>query len=507
MSIQPVLTRLSEESLEPKRIRLGGVIALIRSMSAVSVVNALNGLLGIAFVPLAVARMGVSGYGLFSVYSVLGGYMVLAELGLGKNLVRDLAASSDPQYRLLQLRTALGLYVSICASLLLVLPLLLFVVPRFIFPVPADSRGVLQWITALAAFEYLLGMPVSLMQNRCIADEEFSRFSRFTLASGLTRYTMGFLAVLIVPRPELVVLAFASRRAIELIVARRILGPLPRGAWRPLLSLSAFRPMLSRSSALSLAQLLQLTVVSIGSILVNWFFGVRALGLYRAAFDLAAKVWFFSNIVGLVIFPRLVRIVSDTERRSALAAKLPGVLTASWIGYAAIAVIGAALGPAVLSRVGLGGVEIVGLFVLLLAGVSFNAHSTLSCEFIQASGRYLLAAAIAGLSLIMMIVLFLMLRTTTQLFAIGWAWLVAQTIHAGIIDAVASATVARSGFATRAEVQGKLLALAAVCLSVVAVVGAVRPLAVPVALGMLAIAAFRAMPKHLLVDVRAARTA
>lgn len=399
------------------------------SLSAVYLVNIVNGLLGVAFVPIALRRLGPSGYGVYSLYAVLAGYVVLVELGLGKNLLRLLAGERDPERRREQFRLAFGVYLAISAVLLVALPALAYLVPSVVFPMPPEHRAALGWITVLTAVEYVVGVPVSMMQTRCVADEEFRRYSRFSLASGLLRYALSFLAVLLFDRPEQVVALIVTRRVADVGLARALLGPLPAGAWRPSFDRRAMRAMVAHSSMLSVAQLLQLTMVSLGAILVNGAFGVRALGVYRAVFDLASKVWFFSNAIGMVIFPRFVRLLASPEKRVRLRALLPSVLETSWLGYAALAVATAVVGPLVLARVGMGGLEYTALFVLVAAGMCFNAHSTLAIEFLQATGAYRRVIGLAALSLAVLASVFLLLRTSTPALAVGWAWLASQVAY------------------------------------------------------------------------------
>jgi len=411
------------------------VRAFLRRVSYLSSANVVNGVLGIIFVPVAVRRLGNEGYGVFSIYAVLVGYVALVELGLGKNLIRVLASLHAVEDRRDQLRLAWGLYLTVAATLVVVAPVAAWLVPRVLFPVEPAQRATVQWIALLAIADYVLAVPVFVMQNRCIADEQFDRYSRFVVASGLVRYGISFAAVFAFVDPAQVVAAIVLRRFGDILLARRLMGALPSGAWKPRFDRRDFARMAGHSSALSLAQLLQITVVSVGAMLVNYVFGLRALGIYRAAFDLAAKVWFFSNVVGFVVFPRFVRLLADREGRARLGIVLPSVLQTSWLAYSVLAILAVIVGPWVLPLMGLGGDEYVRLFLLLIVGVSFNAHTNLAYEFLQATGRYRTVAALAAFSLAGLLGTFVAVAGVAGLLAIGWAWLGSQIVYGVVSDA------------------------------------------------------------------------
>lgn len=445
-----------------------------RRVSHLSVANAANGILGLIFVPVAVFRLGPEGYGIFAIYTVLAGYVALVDLGVGKNLVRLLAGTRDEQVRRDHLRLALGFYLAVAGALVVLAPLLGWLVPRVLFPVDPEVRWVVQFITLCALGEYALGIPVALLQNRCMADERFDRYSRFIATSGALRYGILFGAVTMFPRPEFVVLALVSRRLIEAPVALAIMGGLPAGSWRPRWEPADFGRMLAHSSLFSAAQLLQLTVVSIGAILVNAVFGLRALGVYRATFDLASRVWFFSNTLGYVVFPSFVRLLGSAEGRGRLAVLLPTGMRISWLAFGVLGVTGVALGPTVLSVIGLRDQAFTVLFVPIIVGVAFNAHTNLAYEFVQAAGRYRAVIGLVALSLTVMVATFALLAGAAGLVAIGWAWLVSQGTYGLVGDGLALGALGRP-VAWMREMLVRLLVLGGVVCCVVAALGLAAP--------------------------------
>lgn len=393
-----------------------------------------NGILGVVFVPLAVKLFGVSGYGLFSIYSILASYVVLVDLGVSKNFLLLIATENDPHKKILHLRTAFGIYIILSIVLLLLLPLFIFLVPRYIFVVSPENIPALRWIVVLSFLEYILTIPTAMTQISCIADEHFDRYSRYTFVSGLYRYGLMFLGIIIFRRPEVVVGLVVSRRFLDAFVSRWLMVSLPLVVFRPRIAFRELKLIVSRSASLSVYQVFQSTVVAIGSVLVNRRLGLNGLGIYRSAFDLANKIWFLSNGIGLVIFPRFAKILSDEIHRKRLSSRILWMLNISWIGYSLLSVLGIISASRILSIIGLTQPLTLELFILLLLGVSWNAHTTLSYEFLQASARFRLVANISVISLLAIVSSYYLLESRTGLLAIGWAWVISQAVSAFIAD-------------------------------------------------------------------------
>lgn len=410
-----------------------------KNLASVYLVNAVNGILGVIFVPLAVSLLGISGYGLFSIYAVIASYVALIDLGVTKNFVLLLASDSKASLRKDHLQTAFGLYIALSALLILLLPLLLFVIPKYIFSVPGQDIPALRWIIAFSVIEYVLTIPTAMTQMSCVADEKFERYSLFTFASGMYRYALLFIGIAVFGTPAAVVGLVVSRRFIDLFVSRWLMGALPWASFRPRFNLREMRTIVGRSSTLSVSQLFQSTVVSIGSIMINRYFGLSGLGMYRAAFDLANKIWFLSNGIGLVMFPRFVKLLAEKSHRERLFSRILWLLNASWVSYSLIAVAGMLAAARALNLVGLTQTQTIELFILLLLGVSWNAHANLSYEFLQAAGRFKQAAALSAISLVSMIFCFYLLLDQTGILAIGWAWIISQAIYAVMADALSAA--------------------------------------------------------------------
>ena len=429
------LTAADPEYLWQSKIKKPNMSNLKRNILSVYSVNIVNGLLGIVFVPLSLKLLGTNGYGLFSIYGVLATFITLIDLGVGKNLLRLLAADTAEDVRRRHLQNAFGIYLALFGLLLLSLPVLLVVVPAYLFPVSPENVTALRWILFFSVIEYALIIPIYLIQNVCLADEKVDRYSRFTLVSGLVRYALMFGGIFVFKAPEIVVGMVVGRRLLDFLIAQRMMGKIPGEAWRPVLSVRQFKAIVGHSSALSIAQTFQSTVIAIGSVLVNRSFGLEGLGKYRAAFDLASKVWFFSNGAGIAVFPKFVKELSSGGDKQRFFSIMYRVMNASWAGFILLSIAGTLVTPLLFNLMHIHDKGIAELFVILLLGICMNAHANLSYELQQATGKYKLIPCISALSLVLIVACFYMLQHGFGIHAIGWSWVISQAAYAMVSDA------------------------------------------------------------------------
>ncbi|MFZ5571247.1 MAG: lipopolysaccharide biosynthesis protein [Thermodesulfobacteriota bacterium] len=391
--------------------------------------NAVNGVLGIVAVPLVVGLLGDEKYGIYSIYPLLASYVALIDCGVTKHFIRLMSSAPGADEKADYLRKALGWYLLLAFLLFGSLPLSVYLISRHLFPVPLEYHLQVRWIVVLSAVEYILGIPLMVAQAYTMANLGFGRYSQFTVISGLLRYVLMFFAAWMYHNPAMVVVFLVARRFPELICARFVLLMPPGKAWRPRISFREFLEVLKSSSVMSLAQFLQTTVVSIGTLLLNRHFGIAVLGHYRAAFDLSSKVWFFSNGLGLVVFPKFSQMLADVEERKKLVRKMMLWLEKSLIGYLCLAIMAIAAAPGFLPLIHLGHEQIVRFFMLLILGVCLNAHTNIAYEYMLADNRYGTVAILSASLLIVMVASYLVLMNSSGPDAIAWAWIISQGIY------------------------------------------------------------------------------
>jgi O-antigen/teichoic acid export membrane protein len=395
--------------------------------------HGLNGVLGAIAVPVALKMLGVSGYGLLSIYLVIVSYILLADFGVGKNLLRLLAEATDAGTRQTHVRVALGLYILICGAWLALFPLLALLICKYVFPVAAEYEAGLKWMVLLAIAEFAIGIPASLMQTACVAGQRFDAYAKYTFASGLVRNVAILVGVFAFNSPTAVAVILCGRKVADIGLAAVLMGRLP-GAWIPIFELQSFRAMLRQSFTLFSAQVTYSTVLSVGSPMVNAVFGLDGLGLYRATFDLAGKIAFVSNGVTLVVFPRVARYFSSEASLPRAESVFSMVTRCSVLFYASFAVVAVLVAPYILPAMGLAGDTTLQLFVLLTIALSINAHSLLINELVQASGRYWYNVLFSLSALLGLMILFWLAIPFTGRNAIGWAWLGAALVASCVAD-------------------------------------------------------------------------
>ena len=407
------------------------------SLLSVYSANALNGVLGVVAVPIGLRSLGPEGYGLFSLYLLMISYVLLADLGVSKHLLRLLSCSRDSRDGVDYLRTALALYYGLSAAWFGLLPLLLWLVPAILFPVEPRYCAQLRWLTVIAVTEFAVGIPQSLIQTSALAKERFGDYSRFTLLSGVLRNSVIILGALVFGSPCGLAAAMLARKAVDFCLAARILGGLPKAAWRPRFSRRDAAMMLAQSGTLSVAQVLYSSLMSVGSYLMNAHFGLYWLGIYRVAFDLAGKISFLSNGVGLVLFPKLAYAFRNEARRKSIALLLGPALDVSWLFYCALGAVAVMAAPHALPKIGVANPDAIGLFVLIVIGLSLNCHGLVTNEIIQASGHYRRNIVVTVSGLVIMIAVFSLSRWKAGPASIGVGWIAAAVSIGVIADTVA----------------------------------------------------------------------
>lgn len=406
----------------------------IKNISSVYAANAINGLLGVLSVPLAVHYMGNGGYGLFSIYLIVSSYISLADLGVSKNLQKILAFNKSKEDTLNSIRSSFGLYIMLSLILIILSPIIIGLITYYLFPIE-NEKWTLTLLTIMAIAEFIISIPNKLLQALCVAEERFKAYSMFRLVSGVLRYILMFISIIVFGNPTIIVLFILIGVFLNILIGRYFLGRMPNGSWKPKFIASELREIIRHSAGLSVSQFFQISIISFGSVLMNRYFGVDKLGIYRAAFDLANKVWFFSNGIGLVIFPRFVKILKDNDSRTIFSKVLPFIVTTSFTVYNTIGLLGSIILPMILQHVtSLSSTEVQYLFVILLFGTCYNAHSNLTYEFMQALGSYLKIIVVTMASLVGMGIVFISLLEKTSFYSIGWAWIISQFMYSALLD-------------------------------------------------------------------------
>ncbi len=407
---------------------------LLRNVGYVYGAHLATGVLGVLFVPLATRLLGFDGYALWSIYGVMQGYVVLVEFGLGKNLVRLLAAADADESRAALLRHAVACYLLVAGVLsALAFPLAWFAT-IVLFPVPAGDESTAFAIAVLAALDYVLGIPAALRGSYTMGHEEFSRLARYTAASGVLRYGLPLVALASGASPLGVVAITVARRLPEWWLASRLLTPVPPGAMRPVFNGKRIGAFFRQTSELAYAQILQVGIMSFGIWAIGRRGDMNAVGAFRGLFDLASKLWFISSGISLVVYPAFAAMLAKPANRTRLAELLPLAARASLQVYAAALCGGVLVGVPLLPLLGFKAAEAQQAFALLLAGSVAMAHASVSYELIQSAGAFRRAALLNAAILGIYAMVAWALGSVPALFAVTLAWALAQGLGAALLD-------------------------------------------------------------------------
>jgi O-antigen/teichoic acid export membrane protein len=402
-----------------------------KNLFSISIVNLINGIAGIAFIPLAIKSLGSEGYGIYSIFVILTSYIYFVEMGVAKYFTRIIAQSIDINDQQKSMQSAVGMYIRIALILIIVTPILAVIVPLYVFP--TNSSLFVALLVILAALDYLLSLPTTIRLTFNIGKENFEQVSKFNLISGLSKHFVLIVSVILFKSVLILIITILIRRLFDIFYAKRLLVNLPHGSWKPQYNKGEFKSILSQSLLLSAAQLTQVTILSIGTILVNKYFSMNEVGDYKSVFDLATKVWFFSNSIGIVVFPRFATMLKSKEGRIILGNKIPRYFNISWITYNALFITLLIVIPILPNFLMIQNME---LFFLLLLGVCMNAHTNLSYEFLQADSKLKEVIFNSLFTLITMVLIFYLFMNRYGLYSIGISWIISQFINSIIMDLI-----------------------------------------------------------------------
>ncbi len=291
-------------------------------------------------------------------------------------------------------------------------------------------------ICGFAFLEIMVGFPINIVIGEASSKEDFGKISIYNTIIGVLRYTAMFVVISLSSNPLILIAVIAARRFVELIIAVYMFRSLDFRKIKINAPVKESIEILKYSSFLSVAHLLQTVGVSMGTVFVNMFFGATALGIYRSTFDVVTRVWFFSNGLAIVLFPRLVKM--KNELTEFVYYKRINIMTfTSWIGFLWLSAILSLFSENIISLMHIPGNDTHILFILLCVGICLNGHANLSYEILQARGEYLSTVFLSLTSLLLMLITFFTFKNSAGLISIGLAWVISQVAYSMAGDILA----------------------------------------------------------------------
>ncbi len=402
-----------------------------RSLLTVGSAQFAVGLISIAVVPVGATRLGVAGYGLFSVFLIVAGFLALLDSAVSKPLIRALSADMSEHERRQRVQVAGGLYLYFA---LVVCAVVAFAYPWAqpgIFPVTQDLQETLRILVVLAVCEYLGGIPLVLLQSQNVASLQFKTYSKLNVLLGVNRYATMLIAFLLFEDVIHIALAMVLRRALELPLSLRLAKRHRLVLGIPILALQSVKEFAREVSRAAFSQSLYSALLAIGSVLVNHLGGLDALGVYRLAYDLTNRVWSLASVVGIVTFPIFARQHGGGLKDPSTAARRMGL---AWAIYLSLGAVGFAVMEPFLQLLGLDRPGVLAMAVLLLLGMVASAYAYISIDFMGAAGRF------AGLGLVHLGTIGILWIVTVHAWpalgsnAVGLAWIACQIAATLFLD-------------------------------------------------------------------------
>lgn len=192
-------------------------------------------LIGLVVVPIHIDRLGQEAYGVWVLvvsFSLSGGFLSLADLGLQQSLVKFVAGAPTREEIGRYVRSALAIFSGLTVLAVLVLAALSWLGPG-VFEVPADLKPALRVLFWLLAAEAVVGLP-ALVPLGLLEGLHRYAWIRGAEATRQTVYAVGTVAVLVAGGGlvEFAIAAVAASVVGHLgfwIGAWRVWGPLPVG--------------------------------------------------------------------------------------------------------------------------------------------------------------------------------------------------------------------------------------------------------------------------------------
>lgn len=273
----------------------------LHNLAAVGSTRAMATILSVATFPLLVRALGVSNFGQWAYVTAVVGFLgLISNPGIGSWVLREVAAHRADAGRAVQEAFTLRLILSMVAAGLAAG--LAFV---------AEPDGAVR--TLLLTY----GVP-ALVLSAFASDHLLGGMERFQLAAGqellaLSIYAAGILLFVHSPSdlPQLAIVSLASAATgagFGWWISRRVfslkLRLVPDRAWS----------ILRTSAWYGVSSVMSQVYTRSGHLVVRWWLGEFALGLYAAAVRLVEMVYGFLNVAFGLIMPKIALYAADPPR-------------------------------------------------------------------------------------------------------------------------------------------------------------------------------------------------
>jgi O-antigen/teichoic acid export membrane protein len=407
--------------------------------------SGINFILGLAFVPFAVANLGIEGYGLLSVYLFAAGCVLFFELALMKVCVKlflNEFTATRPSERLgadKLVSGALSHIVTFPLALIIIFSVIGFMVPDFLFSDNPMAKTVL-FVTAIVSADTCLGLPIVYLTSRAVANGSVGRYGQFLWQQNLSKFAMLFIAVFFIKSVTVIALVLLFRRVVDLFGAYYLLGrKTDFTAWAQRDRKNGVK-LLKKEQSMFWAQISHIFAFESVSVLAYSMFGIKVFGIYRATFDAINKVWFLTTIFPTLVFPYAVAGAAALHEKKNVN-KLSNALAISVLLYSLVALLFIWVGVSILARLVPELSPFGRLASLMFVGICANGHARFSMEFLQAFGlsKHCLISNLCAVIGVFGVVF--ISAHSLEIQSLGLAWTVCFALHACVLDGLLLKTI------------------------------------------------------------------
>jgi len=393
---------------------------MIKKLFSVYSSNLLLGILGVITVPILLKNIGVEGYGYYGIYLTIFSYFTLFELGIIKHFTKLISQNNTEVNKIIS-----SFYYFTISVILIFIPITML----FIHLLFGINRQYAILIGVIVTLEYIFYLPTKIYSAYATANKNFERLSLFNFISGIIRYFLIIFGSIITQNVFIIIILLAIRRIFDIKLSKKITKEeIKIFDFTKINKLNLFKVFgyYRESIYLSGTQALQINLNGMISLMISRLFGVEGLGLFRSTYDILSKIWFFSNGLGLVVFPYFAGSSVGVN-------KYKKYTFVSWIFYTFIYISFVLLFP-ILNEILLNGSldnnEDMFLFLFMLISILLIAQGNLSFEFLQAKGNYKYLMLITFITnLIFLLLTFSTYKLIPYTFSVIISWMVSLIIQ------------------------------------------------------------------------------
>lgn len=388
---------------------------MLKKLLSVYGSNFALGVLGIITIPILLNNVGTEGYGYYAIYLTILSYFSLFELGVLKHITKLISQNASTVDDIISC-----FYYTTIGMVLLLSPITLIVI-NVLYPI---SLYEVLLLVIMASLEYIFYLSTKIFSAYSTANKNFEKLSLYNFTSGSIRYFLIIFGALVFNDIFIVILLLVVRRIFDIKLSKKILKIDIKLFDMKKVTISNLRKTIGlykESILLSGTQAIQINVSALISMLISRLFGVQELGVYRSIVDLFSKIYFFSNGLGLVIFPYFVGSNSKESNNNKY-------ISISWLFYSLIYLMILLLFP-MINTIFLGGIVNSNVemwtALIIIVSILIVAQGNLSFEYLQAKGLYSYLLKVAILSSILFVLAITVLyKLNFGLLSILIAWLI-----------------------------------------------------------------------------------